>query len=129
MKIMLNYQLDPHHQILNNYPPDLKLINKNINNNIKLYFYQKCKINNKVYGHLHPKNIQHLCPWDELHVDMVGPWKVIIDNFEYQSRAATCIDVLFNLPEVIPVKNTKLKTVAEVFKDNWLSRDHRLRTV
>ena len=53
---------------------------------------------------------------------MIGPWKVIINNFEYHSSALTCIDTLSNLLEVIPVENTRPKAVAEAFEDNWLSR-------
>ena len=45
-----------------------------------------------------------------------------MNNFEYQFRAVTCIDSTINLPEVIPVDNAKSKTVANVFKDGWLSR-------
>ena len=53
---------------------------------------------------------------------MTGHWKVIIDKFEYQFRAVICIDVVINLSEVRPVKDTKSKMVAEVFEDGWLSK-------
>ena len=80
-------------------------------------FCQKYKSLNRQYGHLPPKNVQHLEPWDEVHVDMIGPWKVTINQF----KAVTCIDSVVNLPEVIPVENAKSKTEAEAFEDNWLS--------
>ena len=85
-------------------------------------FYLKYKINNKSYGHLPPNNNQHLDPWDELHVDMIRSWKVIIKIFEYQFRAVTCIGALINLPEIIPVDNARSRTVVEAFEDHWLSR-------
>ena len=93
----------------------------------KCNYCQKYKIHHKPYGHLPPKNVSHIQPWDEVHVDMIGPWKVVINNFEYQFRAVTCIDAIINLPEVIPVENTKSKTVAHAFEDGWLSRYPRPR--
>ena len=58
---------------------------------------------------------------------MIGPWKVIINSFEYQFRAVVCIDSIINLPEVIPVDNARSLTVANAFEDNWLSRYPKLR--
>ena len=69
-----------------------------------------------------PKQIKHLSPWEEVSVVMIGPWKVIIDNFEYQFRALTCIDTLIGLPEIVPVENATSRTVASAFKHAWLSR-------
>ena len=53
---------------------------------------------------------------------MIGPWKNVINNFEYQSRAVTCIDTVINLPEVIPIDNAESQIEANTFKDNWLSQ-------
>ena len=112
LEVMLKYpRLDPSSPILNSYPLDLTIVNK--------YQY---------YGHVPPKNIRNLSPWEEVHVDMIGPWKAIINNFEYQFRAVTCIDAIVNLPEVIPVEDTKSKTVAQAFEDNWLIRYPRPRS-
>ena len=78
--------------------------------------------NHNQYGHLPPKNVQHLNPWDDVHVEMIGHWKIIINKIEYQIRAVTYIDAVINLHDVISVDNAKSKTVAEPFKDNWISR-------
>ena len=88
----------------------------------KCDYCQKYKVHHKPYGHLPPKNVSHVQLWEEVHVDMIGQWKVIVNNFEYQLRAVTCIDSIINLPEVIPVDNDKSKTVANAFDDGWLSR-------
>ena len=53
---------------------------------------------------------------------MIGPWKISINNFQYQSQSLTCIDPVIYLPEVIPVDNASSKTVTEAFEDGWLSR-------
>ena len=55
-------------------------------------------------------------------MDIIGPWKIDINKFEYQFRALTCIDLNIGLPEVIPVDNTTSVKVAQAFEDNWLSR-------
>ena len=83
---------------------------------------QQFKRNTQKYGKLPPKDISYLNPWDEVHVDMIGPWKVVINNFEYTFRAVTCINVVINLPGIIPVENAKSQTVAATFEDGWLSR-------
>ena len=74
------------------------------------------------YGHVPPKQIKHLQPWEEVAVNMIGPWRITINNFEYQFRALTCIDTIIGLPEVIPVDNATSQSVAISFEDNWLSR-------
>ena len=58
---------------------------------------------------------------------MICQWKVVINNFEYQFRAVTCIDAIISLPEIIPVEDTKSRTVSQAFEDNWLSRYPRPR--
>ena len=93
----------------------------------KYEYFQKYKTHHKPYGHLPPKNVSQVQPWDEVPVDMIGPWKIIVNNFEYQFRAVTCIDSIINLPEVIRVDNAKSKTVANAFEDGWLSRYHKPR--
>ena len=70
------------------------------------------------YGHVPPKQIKHLCPWEEVSVDMIGPWTISINKFEYQFRALSCIDTIIGLPEVIPVDNATSRSVAMAFEDN-----------
>ena len=78
---------------------------------------KRFKINAQKYGKLPPKDISHLNPWDEVHVDMIGPWKITINKFEYVFRAVTCIDAVINLPEIIPVDNARSQMVANAFED------------
>ena len=69
-------------------------------------------------GHVPPKQIRHLQPREEVAVDIIGPWKIVINNFEYQFRALTCIDTIIGMPEVIPVDNATSSSVAIAFEDN-----------
>ena len=55
-------------------------------------------------------------------IDMIGPWKVAINQFEYEFRALTCVDSIIGLPEVISVGNATSIVVAQAFEDDWLSR-------
>ena len=55
---------------------------------------------------------------------MIGPWKVVINGFENEFRAMTCIGSVTNLPEVIPVENKKSRIVVEAFEDGWMIRYH-----
>ena len=48
-------------------------------------------------GHLPPKQVKHLSPWDKICVDMTGPWNIPINN------SVIC------LSEVIPVSNVSSK--------------------
>ena len=88
----------------------------------KCNYCQRCKSNNRQYGHPPPKNVQQLETWEEVYVDMIGPWKITINQFEYQFKAVPCIYAVVNLPEVIPVENARSSAVANAFEDNWLSR-------
>ena len=85
-----------------------------------------CQIYNKhnysKYDHLPYNEVNHLNPWDEVCINMIGPWKVIIDNFENVFRALTCIDSVLFIRIVIPVENVTTSTEAQAFKDSWLSR-------
>ena len=87
----------------------------------KCPYCQRYNKNIHKYGHLPPKQVHHLNPWDEVCVDMIGPWKVKI-NSENIFRALTCIDSVISLPQVVPVKNAISLTVAKTFENEWLSR-------
>ena len=61
----------------------------------------------------------HLIPLEEVCVDMIGPWRVSINNFKYEFRSWICIDPIIDILEVIPVENATSN--AQAFKENWLS--------
>ena len=67
------------------------------------------------------KDVYQFNHWDEVCVDMIGPWKITINNFKYAFRAITCIYSVIALPEVIHVDNTTANIVAQAFEASWLS--------
>ena len=85
---------------------------------------QKCQLNkqsNKNYGHLPPR-AAGLFPWETVAVDLIGPWKVKVNNVEMQFMALTCIDPVSNVVEAIRLRNKTSEHVAEQFANCWLSR-------
>ena len=55
---------------------------------VKKYEYcPKYKVMYRQYGHVPPKNVNDLNPCEVVYVDMIGPWRAIINNFEYQFTA------------------------------------------
>ena len=67
-----------------------------------------------------PRNAR-LMPWDEVAVDLIGPWKVNADGIELIFKALTCIDPVTNLVEIIRINNKTSQHVAEQFSNCWLS--------
>ena len=81
----------------------------------KCEFCQRYNKQTVKYGHVPPKQVKHSSLWEEISVDMIGPWKITINNFEYQFRALTCIDTVIELPEIVPVKNATSRAIASAF--------------
>ena len=85
---------------------------------------QQFKPIGKGYGHLPPK-IARGSPWDEIAVDLVGPWKIELNTRAkkktYEILALTVIDTFTNLPEIIRINGKTSKHVAEQFANVWLA--------
>ena len=61
---------------------------------------QRYKLSGPGYGHLPPCDAQ-LAPWDEVVVDLIGPWKLHVHGQDLIFNALTCIDPVTNLTELI----------------------------
>ena len=73
------------------------------------------------YGKLPPRNPQ-VVPWDEVAVDLIGPWKIEVNGREFIFLALTCIDPVTNLVEIIRINGKSSAHVAQQFENVWLSR-------
>ena len=85
---------------------------------------KKCQFNkqsNRSYGHLPPR-IAALLPWETVAVDLIGPWKIKVNQIELEFHALTCIDPVSNVIEAIRIRNKTSEHVAEQFRNCWLSR-------
>ena len=63
-----------------------------------------------------------IAPWQEVCVDLIGPWKVQLGNQTIEFRALTSIDPVTNLTEIIRVENATANEVATRFEQSWLAR-------
>ena len=61
---------------------------------------QRHKLPGKGYGPL-PKRELRIAPWEEIAVDLVGPWHIKVHRREVEFKALTCIDTASNLVELI----------------------------
>ena len=67
------------------------------------------------YGLL-PACEAQLIPWNEVCVDLIGPWKILLpDETELVINALTCIDPVTNLLEIIRINNKSSEHIAEQF--------------
>ncbi len=46
-----------------------------------------------------------IAPWEEVAIDLIGPWKVKVDGQQVEFHALTCIDMASNLVKLIHVDN------------------------
>ena len=63
---------------------------------------KKNKIIGPGYGHLPPREAP-LLPWAEVSVDLIGPWKITVQEEDIYFNALTCIDQVSNLVEMIQI--------------------------
>ena len=86
---------------------------------------RRCQLNKssgRGYGYLPPRDARML-PWEEVHVDLIGPWVFEFSNKrKVEFNALTCIDPVTNLVEIIPIRNKTSHHVAQQFENVWLSR-------
>ena len=59
---------------------------------------QKFKSRKRKYGHIPPKNVGTLTPWDTVHVDIIGPYSIMAKQDQpdglIQARTLTCMTML-----------------------------------
>jgi transposase InsO family protein len=68
-----------------------------------------------------PRNAK-LMPWDEVAVDLIGPWRIYIGGNELGFNALTNIDPVTNLVELIRIDSKTSHHVARQFQNSWLAR-------
>ncbi len=61
-----------------------------------------------------------IAPWEEVTIDLIGPWKVKVKGQQIEFNALTCIDMALNLVELICVDNKTVKHIREKFTQSWL---------
>ena len=82
---------------------------------------QRYKLPSRGHGHLPARNAL-IAPWQEVAVDLIGPWTIKLHGQEYKFHALTTIDTVSNYPEIIRLNNKTSQHVAQQFENLWLSR-------
>lgn len=103
-----------------------------------------CQMNKKrktKYGHLPPKEVGELKPWERVHVDLIGPYTKTVKQIQpgldkpkkvdLELIAMTFIDPAtgwFEIAEV-PAKDKSSARISNLFDDVWLARYPRPKEV
>ena len=57
-----------------------------------------------------------IAPWEEVAIDLIGPWTVNVNGKEILFQALTCIDTVSNLVELIRIDNKTAEHVRHKFQ-------------
>ena len=82
---------------------------------------QRYKLVGRGHGELAPREAA-LVPWQDVAVDLIGPWQMNVQNVSVTFGALTIIDLVTNLTEVVRIANKTAAHVALIFENTWLSR-------
>ena len=82
---------------------------------------QRYKLPGKGYGEL-PSKEPHLAPWQQIAVDLIGPWAITINKQRIVFKALTIIDTVTNLAELIRITSKSSAHVGLQLENAWLSR-------
>ena len=80
------------------------------------------KAGERGYGKLPPRDVR-AAPWEQVDVDLIGPWKVQVQTGKVlEFSALTCIDRVTGLPELIRIDKKTSAHISEKFEESWLAR-------
>jgi transposase InsO family protein len=82
---------------------------------------QRHKLDGPTRGLLAERSISEQ-PWQDVAIDLIGPWKIPINNWTYEFNALTCIDTVTNLTELVRIDNKTAEHVRTQFERCWISR-------
>ena len=82
---------------------------------------RKHKLQGPGYGELSAREVT-IAPWEEIHIDLIGPWAVPVNGTEIEFNALTCIDPVTNLVEIARIDRKTSAHIAQKFENCWLSR-------
>jgi len=82
---------------------------------------RKHKLSGSGFGELAERDVNTI-PWQEVHIDLIGPWNVRVNDIDVQFNALTVINPATNLVELIRIEQKTADHVAQKFANCWLSR-------
>ena len=109
------------------YHPDLRHVVRDVISRCTIC--PQVRVNHMPHGQLAPRNAPIL-PWDEVHIDFIGPWSIRVNDQNMTFNALTCIDPVTNLIEIVRLRGPKNAINArDLFTNHWLARYPRPRKV
>ncbi len=60
-----------------------------------------------------------IATWEEVAIDLFGPWKVKVNCRQVEFNALTCIDMASNLVKLIRVENKTAKHIRDKVTQSW----------
>ena len=82
---------------------------------------EKHKLQGKGYGLL-PERETRTEPFEEVAVDLIGPWKITLNKEKYEFNALTSIDTVTNLVEIVRIDRKTSQHIRDKFAQSWLAR-------
>ena len=73
------------------------------------------------YGELPPHNAVNTA-WQEVAINLIGPWTFTVNGAQYTFRALTMIETVTNYCKLIQIDNKSVAHVGQKFENEWLSQ-------
>ena len=61
-----------------------------------------------------------IAPWEEVAINLIGPWEVKVNGRKVTFNALTCLDTASNLVKLIRVDNKTAEHIRDKFMQYWL---------
>ena len=82
---------------------------------------QRLKTGSRQYGELPARDVL-VAPWHDVHLDLIGPWKMTVHGVDLYFNALTAIDPVTNLVEIYRLQEKTAYFTSLTFENGWLSR-------
>ncbi len=80
---------------------------------------KKYKLAGRGYGLLPEREVWN-APWEEIAIDLIGPWKVKVNGQQVEFNSLTCIDIALILVGLICIDNKTAEHIRDKFTQSWL---------
>jgi hypothetical protein len=80
---------------------------------------KKYKLEDCGYGLL-PKQEVRIASWEEIAINLIGPWKVKFNGQQVEFNALSCIYTALNLVKLIHIDNKTAKHICDNFIQSWI---------
>ena len=61
-------------------------------------------------------------PFEEVAVDLIGPWKITVRGKSYEFNALTSIDTVTNLVEIVRIERKTSHHIKQKISQSWMDR-------